>query len=196
MWKIQWFFHVFVWNIFTHKFSCLTIFNLFKSFHFSISKNIEKPLQILNCQLLHFACYFLMSFISKINYLVCTNQSVWISLVGMKTRLYLKHFSKTGISSQFDSEILSYKSTIYLLEQCLRENIVCRRLLPLLWSTDCDPKQKTFMNTMLADREKVPLPGPYSRLPPQHQVSAFRWILALDRHWRLSRKRKATLVIV
>ena len=29
----------------------------------------------------------------------------------------------------------------------------------------------------------------------QHQVSAFRWILALDRHWRLSRKRKATLVI-
>ena len=80
--------------------------------------------------------------------------------------------------------------------QCLRENIVCTRLLPLVWSTDCDPKQKTFMNTMLADREKVPLPGPYSRLPPQHQVSAFRWILALDRHWRLSRKRKATLVIV
>ena len=32
------------WNIFTHKFSCLTIFNLFKSFHFRISKNIEKPL--------------------------------------------------------------------------------------------------------------------------------------------------------
>ena len=59
----------------------------------------------------------------------------------MKTRLYLKHFSKTGISSQFDSEILSYKSTIYLLEQCLRENIVCTRLLPLLWSTDCDRRE-------------------------------------------------------
>ena len=40
--------------------------------------------------------------------------------------------------------------------QCLRENIVCTRLLPLVWSTDCDPKQKTFMNTMLVDREKYP----------------------------------------
>ena len=122
-----------------------------------------------------------MSFISKINYLVCTNQSVWIALVGMKTRPYLKHFSKTGISSQFDSEILSYKSTIYLLEQCLRENIVCSRLLPLLWSTDCDPKQKTFMNTMLAGREKypyrVPIPDCPHNIKSVHSAEFLDWIV-------------------
>ena len=49
--------------------------------------------------------------------------------------------------------------------QCLRENIVCTRLLPLVWSTDCDPKQKTFMNTMLADREKYPYRVPIPDCP-------------------------------
>ena len=56
--------------------------------------------------------------------------------------------------------------------QCLRENIVCTRLLPLVWSTDCDPKQKTFMNTMLADREKYPYQVPIPDCP--HNIKSVR----------------------
>ena len=56
--------------------------------------------------------------------------------------------------------------------QCLRENIVCTRLLPLVWSTDCDPKQKTFMNTMLADREKYPYQLPNPDCP--HNIKSVR----------------------
>ena len=77
--------------------------------------------------------------------------------------------------------------------QCLRENKVCTRLLPLVRSPDCDPKQKTWI--LCLQIEKSTLTESLFPTAPQHQVSAFRWILALDRHWRLSRKRKATLVI-
>ena len=52
------------------------------------------------------------------------------------------------------------------------EKTVCARLLPLVWSTDCDPKQKTFMNTMLADREKYPYQVPISDCP--HNIKLVR----------------------
>ena len=40
--------------------------------------------------------------------------------------------------------------------RAVRENIVCTKMLPLVWFTNCDLKQKSFMNTMLADRIKDP----------------------------------------
>lgn len=55
---------------------------------------------------------------------------------------------------------------------CISENILCTRLLPLVWSTDFDPKQKTFMKTMLADRINYPYQVPIPDCP--HNIKSVR----------------------
>ena len=64
--------------------------------------------------------------------------------------------------------------------QCLREKKVCTRLLPLVWSTDCDPKQKNSIITMLADREKylyqVPIPVCPHNIKSVRSAEFWHWI--------------------
>lgn len=57
-------------------------------------------------------------------------------------------------------------------ETCLRNEYVCTRLLPLVWTSDCDPKQKSFMNTMLSDKEKYPYHVPIPDCP--HNIKSVR----------------------
>lgn len=55
---------------------------------------------------------------------------------------------------------------------CMREDKVCTRLFLLVWVTDCDPKQKSFMNSMLADRVKYPHQVPIPDCP--HNIKSVR----------------------
>ena len=55
---------------------------------------------------------------------------------------------------------------------CMREDKVCTRLFLLVWTTDCDPKQKSFMNSMLADRAKYPYQVPIPDCP--HNIKSVR----------------------
>ena len=54
----------------------------------------------------------------------------------------------------------------------MREDKVCTRLFLLVWATDCDPKQKSFMNSMLADRAKYPYQVPIPDCP--HNIKSVR----------------------
>ena len=55
---------------------------------------------------------------------------------------------------------------------CIRKNQVCRRLLPLIWCTDCDPKQESFMINILTDKEKYPYQFPIPDCP--HNIKSVR----------------------
>ena len=55
---------------------------------------------------------------------------------------------------------------------CTREDKVCTRLFQLVWATDCDPKQKSFTNSVLADRAKYPYQVPIPDCP--HNIKSVR----------------------
>ncbi|EDO46508.1 predicted protein [Nematostella vectensis] len=58
-------------------------------------------------------------------------------------------------------------------EVCIADNSLCIRLVPLVWCTDCDPKQKSFMNTMLNERSNYPYQVPIPDCRP-HNIKSVR----------------------